>query len=75
MFSVTAAKKSQEVVTNTNYKQHYHNYTLLPDALNVEHTKNAMRIQNDVCTCERPALELVIHFCGGRAERELFTPS
>ncbi|XP_073926871.1 nebulin isoform X31 [Castor canadensis] len=47
MFSVTAAKKSQEVVTNTNYKQHYHNYTLLPDALNVEHTKNAMRIQND----------------------------
>lgn len=50
MFSVTAAKKSQEVATNTNYRQPYHNYTLLPDALNVEHSRNAMQIQSDVCT-------------------------
>ncbi|XP_037060673.1 nebulin isoform X18 [Peromyscus leucopus] len=47
MFSVTAAKKSQEVATNTNYRQPYHNYTLLPDALNVEHSRNAMQIQSD----------------------------
>ncbi|XP_012882674.1 PREDICTED: nebulin [Dipodomys ordii] len=47
MFSVTAAKKSQEVATNTNYRQAYHNYTLLPDALNVEHNRNAMQIQSD----------------------------
>nr|XP_048282169.1 nebulin isoform X1 [Myodes glareolus] len=47
MFSVTAAKKSQEVATNANYRQPYHNYTLLPDALNVEHSKNAMQIQSD----------------------------
>ncbi|XP_017378677.1 nebulin [Cebus imitator] len=47
MVSVTAAKKSQEVATNTNYRQPYHNYTLLPDALNVEHSRNAMQIQSD----------------------------
>ncbi|XP_021104110.1 nebulin isoform X24 [Heterocephalus glaber] len=47
MFSVTAAKKSQEVATNTNYRQPFHNYTLLPDALNVEHSRNAMQIQSD----------------------------
>uniref|UniRef100_A0A8B9WWM7 Nebulin n=1 Tax=Bos mutus grunniens TaxID=30521 RepID=A0A8B9WWM7_BOSMU len=47
MLSVTAAKKSQEVATNTNYKQPFHHYTLLPDALNVEHSRNAMQIQSD----------------------------
>ncbi|XP_076784423.1 nebulin [Arvicanthis niloticus] len=47
MFSVTAAKKSQEIATNSNYRQPYHNYTLLPDALNVEHSRNAMQIQSD----------------------------
>ncbi|XP_073097526.1 nebulin isoform X7 [Manis javanica] len=47
MLSVTAAKKSQEVVTNTNYRQPFHCYTLLPDALNVEHSRNAMQIQSD----------------------------
>nr|KAF6450745.1 nebulin [Molossus molossus] len=47
MFSVTAAKKSQEVATNTNYRQPFHNYTLLPDAMDVEHSKNAMQIQSD----------------------------
>ncbi|KAM5327171.1 nebulin isoform 16-T16 [Glossophaga mutica] len=47
MFSVTAAKKSQEVATNANYRQPFHNYTMLPDALNVEHSRNAMQIQSD----------------------------
>uniref|UniRef100_A0A8C5W1H7 Nebulin n=1 Tax=Microcebus murinus TaxID=30608 RepID=A0A8C5W1H7_MICMU len=47
MVSVTTAKKSQEVVTNTNYRQPFHHYTLLPDALTVEHSRNAMQIQSD----------------------------
>nr|XP_019593002.1 PREDICTED: nebulin isoform X18 [Rhinolophus sinicus] len=47
MFSVTAAKKSQEVATNMNYKQPFHSYTLLPDALSMEHSRNAMQIQSD----------------------------
>ncbi|XP_049628934.1 nebulin [Suncus etruscus] len=47
MFSVTAAKKSQEVATNANYKQPFHNYTLLPDAMNMEHSRNVMQNQSD----------------------------
>ncbi|XP_029766411.1 nebulin isoform X18 [Terrapene carolina triunguis] len=47
MFSVTAAKKAQEAVTNTNYKQLLHNYTLLPDAMNVQLPKHMMQIQSD----------------------------
>ncbi|XP_051666064.1 nebulin isoform X10 [Manacus candei] len=47
MFSVTAAKKAQEVVTNMGYKQPIHNYTLLPDAVNLELSKNAMQLQSD----------------------------
>ncbi|XP_067405578.1 nebulin isoform X28 [Emydura macquarii macquarii] len=47
MFSVTAAKKAQEAVTNTNYKQLLHNYTLLPDAMNVQLSRNMMQIQSE----------------------------
>ncbi|XP_010214408.1 PREDICTED: nebulin, partial [Tinamus guttatus] len=47
MFSVTAAKKAQEAVTNTGYKQLIHHYTLLPDAVNLELSKNMMQIQSD----------------------------
>ncbi|XP_072468040.1 nebulin isoform X2 [Notamacropus eugenii] len=47
MFSVMAAKKSQEATTNTNYRQPIHHYTLLPDAVNIEHSRKAMQIQND----------------------------
>ncbi|XP_053114280.1 nebulin isoform X5 [Hemicordylus capensis] len=47
MFSVTAAKKAQEVVTGTNYRQHLHNYTLLPDAMSVALSKNMMEIQSE----------------------------
>lgn len=48
MFSVMAAKKAQEAVTNAGYKQTIHDYTLLPDAVNLELSKNAMQIQSDV---------------------------
>lgn len=49
MFSVTAAKKAQEVVTNTGYKQPVHHYTLLPDSVNLELSRNVMQLQSDVC--------------------------
>lgn len=69
MFSVTAAKKSQEVATNANYRQPYHNYTLLPDALNVEHSRNAMQIQSDVCASQkRGCLVFRFHGCRGRTK-------
>lgn len=48
MVSITAAKKSQEIATNTNYKQPIHHYTLLPDAMSVGLSKNMMQIQSDV---------------------------
>ncbi|XP_010075742.1 PREDICTED: nebulin-like, partial [Pterocles gutturalis] len=47
MFSVTAAKKAQEAVTNAGYKQLIHHYTLLPDAVNLELSKNVMQLQSD----------------------------
>ncbi|XP_067328664.1 nebulin isoform X26 [Anolis sagrei] len=47
MFSVIAAKKGQEVVTDTTYRQRLHNYTLLPDAMSVELSRNMMQIQSD----------------------------
>nr|XP_041573417.1 nebulin isoform X21 [Taeniopygia guttata] len=47
MFSVTAAKKAQEVVTNTGYKQPIHHYTLLPDSVNLELSRNVMQLQSD----------------------------
>ncbi|XP_059676690.1 nebulin [Gavia stellata] len=47
MFSVTAAKKAQEAVTNAGYKQPIHNYTLLPDSVNLELSRNVMQLQSD----------------------------
>ncbi|XP_039183827.1 nebulin isoform X40 [Crotalus tigris] len=47
MVNVVAAKKAQEIVSNTNYKNLLHNYTLLPDDMNVERSKNMMQIQSD----------------------------
>lgn len=48
MVSVVAAKKAQEMVTDINYRQRLHNYTLLPDAMSVELSKSRMQIQSDV---------------------------
>ncbi|XP_031446342.1 nebulin [Phasianus colchicus] len=47
MFSVTAAKKAQEAVTNAGYKQPIHHYTLLPDSVNLELSRNMMQLQSD----------------------------
>ncbi|XP_069717736.1 nebulin isoform X30 [Phaenicophaeus curvirostris] len=47
MFSVTAAKKAQEAVTNAGYKQLIHDYTLLPDSVNLELSRNVMQLQSD----------------------------
>uniref|UniRef100_A0A670IFX7 Nebulin n=1 Tax=Podarcis muralis TaxID=64176 RepID=A0A670IFX7_PODMU len=47
MFSVIAAKKAQEVITDTNYRTSLHNYTLLPDNISVERSRNMMQIQSD----------------------------
>uniref|UniRef100_A0A8C9UNB5 Nebulin n=1 Tax=Spermophilus dauricus TaxID=99837 RepID=A0A8C9UNB5_SPEDA len=47
MVSITAAKIAQDVVTNVNYKQPLHHYTYLPDAMSLEHTRNANQIQSD----------------------------
>lgn len=48
MVNVVAAKKAQEIVSNTNYKNLLHRYTFLPDAISVERSKNMMQIQSDV---------------------------
>lgn len=48
MLSVVAAKKAQEVATNTNYKNLIHTYNVLPDAMSLELAKNMMQLQSDV---------------------------
>lgn len=48
MVNVVAAKKAQEIASNTDYKRLVHHYTFLPDAMSVELSKNMMQIQSDV---------------------------
>ncbi|XP_059503474.1 nebulin isoform X5 [Stegostoma tigrinum] len=47
MLSLMTAKKSQEVATNANYRQAFHNFTYLPDAMNLELSRKMMNIQSD----------------------------
>lgn len=48
MYSIQAAKQSQDVASNAHYKNLIHHYTYLPDAMDVELAKNMMQIQSDV---------------------------
>lgn len=48
MYSIQAAKQSQDVASNAHYKKLIHHYTYLPDAMDVELAKNMMQIQSDV---------------------------
>lgn len=48
MVNVVAAKQAQDIASNVNYKQLIHNYTYLPDAMNLELSKNMMQIQSNV---------------------------
>lgn len=48
MLSVIAAKDAQANISNTNYKRLIHKYILLPDAMNIELTRNMKHVQSDV---------------------------
>lgn len=48
MLSVTAAKDAQANISNTNYKHLIHKYILLPDAMNIQLSKNMNHIQSEV---------------------------
>lgn len=48
MVAITAAKKSQEVASNINYRHQIHNYTYMPDAMSVVLSRNMMDIQSNV---------------------------
>lgn len=48
MFNIVAAKKAQDVASNVNYKHSLHHYTYLPDAMDLELSKNMMHLQSDV---------------------------
>lgn len=60
MVSITAARMAQDVATSINYKQPTHHYTYLPDAMSVQHTKNANQIQSDVSMCNRTDPEMLV---------------
>lgn len=48
MLSIVAAKKSQEVATNTNYRRLIHHFTYLPDAIDLHRARKMMEIQSEV---------------------------
>ncbi|XP_061491932.1 nebulin-related-anchoring protein isoform X1 [Rhineura floridana] len=42
------AKKSQQLISDVNYRQHLHQYTCDPEQLNLKHAKQAYKLQSDV---------------------------
>ncbi|KAM6442896.1 nebulin-related-anchoring protein isoform 2-T2 [Liasis olivaceus] len=42
------AKKSQQLISDVNYRQHLHQYTCDPEQLNLRHARQADRLQSDV---------------------------
>uniref|UniRef100_A0A8C4UMZ0 Nebulin related anchoring protein n=1 Tax=Falco tinnunculus TaxID=100819 RepID=A0A8C4UMZ0_FALTI len=42
------AKRSQQLASNVNYRQPFHQYTCDPEQLNVKHAKQAYKLQSDV---------------------------
>lgn len=48
MVNIVAAKKAQDVASNVGYKHSLHHYTYLPDAMDLELSKNMMHIQSNV---------------------------
>ncbi|CAK7314135.1 NEB [Vulpes lagopus] len=50
VFNVVVARKARDVASNVNYKHTLHHYTYLPDAMDLELSKNMMHIQsNNAC--------------------------
>ncbi|XP_053161214.1 nebulin-related-anchoring protein isoform X3 [Hemicordylus capensis] len=42
------AKRSQQLISDVNYRQHLHQYTCDPEQLNLKHAKQAYKLQSDV---------------------------
>ncbi|XP_069756059.1 nebulin-related-anchoring protein isoform X3 [Narcine bancroftii] len=42
------SRRSQQQVSNTNYRQHFHNWTCDPEQLDVKHAREACKLQSDV---------------------------
>lgn len=74
MFNVVAAKKAQDIVSNTSYKHPLHHYTYLPDAMDLELSKNMMHIQSNVSDTDSTRQPPVKVGACGRGPARALTP-